>query len=91
MPYYNNYYDEDFCSRNADFEYCVPVIEKKITKDTYDKALKKYLYVDDIKDVKTDEVSNETNLWIIIGSIIVLVIIVVFFIIIEKNKKKNAI
>lgn len=91
MPYYNDYYDEDFCSRNPDFEYCLPVVEKKITKNTYDKALKKYLYIDVIEDETKEENNNKTNLWIIMGSIIGLIIIVVFFIFMNQRRKKSAI
>ncbi len=91
MPYYNAYYDEDFCSLNPDFEYCVPLVEKKITKDTYDKALRKYLYIDDTKDVKKEEANNKTNSWIILGSIMGLIIIVLFFIFMNKKRKKSII
>ena len=90
MPYYNEYYSNDFCSDKLDFEYCVPIVEKKPTLTEYATALENYE-----GNNQNNNQNNETNkqnitIYIIIA-IIVIIIISTLIIIIRKRIKKNSI
>mgnify|MGYP007056161932 CR=1 FL=1 len=87
IPYRNLYYDEEFCKVNPNFKYCNEFIESKITKEQYDREMKKYLEGENVKEPE----ENKVNVMLIIGigvAAVALVGGVVTYILIRRKKNE---
>lgn len=88
LPYHNEYYDEEFCKTNPNFKYCNEFTESKITKEQYDREMKKYL--EETKEQNQTE-DKKDNLWLIIGigvGVVAIVGGVVTYILIRRKKNE---
>ena len=87
LPYYNYYYDEEFCKTNPNFKYCEEFTENKITQQQYLREKNKYL-----ESQKTEtpviETNNNNTIYIIVGIVIGIIIISIITIYIIKRRKK---
>ena len=88
LPYYNQFYDEEFCLTNPNFKYCSELTPSKVTKDMYDREMKKY--IEENSNTKTNEDKNNNNIWLFvgIGAGVVLIGSVVAFILIRRKKNE---
>jgi len=88
LPYYNQYYEEDFCLENPNFKYCEEFTDTDLSYEKYYKEKEKYLS-DKEKLEEKDEKQSKSNIILIIsiiGGIVVVGGAVVFIIV---RRKKN--
>ena len=86
LPYYNYFYDKDFCLKNPNFKYCTEFTNEKISSENYNKELEKYQKQNETTEPVVENKGNNTLLFIGIGVGVVLIIGVVVVITIRRKK-----
>ena len=92
LPYYNYFYDEEFCRENSDFKYCKILLDNDISQNEYDMQMNRYLRVKEAKNEELKPRDVTDNSWIkiliiVISSIAVVTTIVIVLI---KVRRKNS-
>ena len=91
MPYMNPfYYYYSDCEKYPDFKYCKPLVESKISQETFNNELKRYYKIDSGIEEENSEKKVNSNLVLIIVGIVVFLLLLVLAFVITKRKKKNS-
>lgn len=89
LPYYNQYYEEEFCLENPNFKYCEEFIETDLTYEKYQKEKEKYLQEKEKQEeIEEEQKGNNKILIISIVSGIVIIGGVVAFIMIRRKQNE---
>ena len=92
IPYYNENYDEKKCKGHEDFKYCKLLIDKKLSKEEFDKQYETYLKNHEKNEKPTNNETNDnTQLYIIIAGVVLVIVITTFLVMsIVKRRKRNS-
>ncbi len=93
IPYYNQFYDDERCEENRDFEYCKnEMMDTSITSRMFYDKFQKYKYGEKNEILNTDEnkdvqEEHSNNLTIILILIAVIILLIISFVVWKKRKK----
>ena len=90
LPYYNYFYEEDFCKDNKSFKYCNILIDKDINYNDYINAKNTYLSSEEENNVERITEKNNSNYIYIIVGIISLIVFIITIYFLFKRKEKNS-
>ena len=86
LPYYNQFYDKDYCLTNPNFKYCQEFTEEEVTNTKYYKELEKYEKENETTEPVVENKSDNTLLFIGVGVGVILVIGIVVVILVRRKK-----
>ncbi len=91
MPYYNIFYEEDFCMENDDFKYCKKLLNTNVSESEYNRQREKYLKDKEQEQPPIVEPTKDNTLLyiIIVGVVLVIVISTLLIMSIVKRRKRN--
>lgn len=92
IPYYNDNYDEAKCKGHEDFKYCKLLVDKKLSKEEFDKQFETYLKNQEKTEKPIDNKdSNNNQIYFIIGGVVLIIALTVFVVMsVVKRRKKNS-
>lgn len=88
LPYYNQFYDKEFCLTNPNFKYCDEFTDTKITIEQYNKEKNKYLEEQKTEEPVIEKEQNNTLLIVGIGLGVIVIVVLVIYILIRRKKNE---
>lgn len=88
LPYYNQFYDKEFCLTNPNFKYCDEFTDTKITIEQYNREKNKYLEEQKTEEPVTEKEQDNTFLIIGIGLGVIVIGGLVAYILIRRKKNE---